>query len=242
MLKANGPHRPLKSLQSTFDNLLNDFKISPNKVIKYKSLLMKHDKHFKDLLENSPKFHGTDLRVIASSYPLIVHPTSQRIKETEEVLKKFEISHSQAARVLAITSISPDTVERRLQALKRDTELWSHRDDPDFLRLVMSYSDVMRRVSFLRSMKVRNFTVQILVCPRNRFHVALNRGAYVGFQQRVRPSQLISVAEWLGMPVTEVRQRIRAQLKFPPFYEATNTTDMQKVVDVSFMTKLSHKS
>lgn len=81
-------------------------------------------------------------------------------------------------------------------------------------------------------MQVRDFGVQILVCPRNRFHVALNRGAYTGPQQRVRPSQLISVAEWLEMPVTDVRKRIREQLKFPPRYEATNTTDIQKVVSV----------
>jgi hypothetical protein len=234
-MRNSGPFRPIKSVQRQFQYIFEEFKITPERLLKYPSILTKTERSFAELVQHYPKFYGLDLRVMAMQNPTVLSPTVERFAKMEPVLRNFDISPYQVSRHLGVLSLCAETVERRLIAIQKDPGLYKYKDEPDFLALVYHHGDVMRRLSFLRSMKVTDFGLPLLICVRYRFYVALNRGSFQKEdEKRTRNRLFLPVAAWLRIPTDKIRKMLRQQLKFPiPPYTAINHEDMQRVVDVS---------
>ncbi|XP_055357657.1 uncharacterized protein LOC129602611 [Paramacrobiotus metropolitanus] len=227
-MKAVGAIRTVKGIKQVLRYLQEDFKLPIERIFKYEVLLTRDEIHLEEHLRN-PKFMEFDLRVIASNYPRVICVPAQHLRQFESVLTEHGFTPFQLTRAYFLTSLNPATVAKRLTALKADPDLWKFKEHPSFLELVVRYVDVMRRLSFLRIMKVKDFGLDLLICHRKKFHITTSHNITHASTPRVNPNYLFHVAEYLGTSLCEVRKRMRAQIKSIPLY-AGNERDVLGVL------------
>nr|XP_022914318.1 transcription termination factor 5, mitochondrial isoform X1 [Onthophagus taurus] len=153
-----------KSFQNISENIKFALSIGfpPKKLLGFNYVLITNPNYPKTIIKEMPFMHDLDMKVAMRRYPKLATITPRNFKKIYEILKKEEFPDEFIKHHMNVFCLSPKTVLFRLNELKRTPELNILRGNPNILKLIVHYNRTRYRMSIMKDMDLKCFTVNPL--------------------------------------------------------------------------------
>lgn len=220
---VNIKHRSISSIVKVIDVIKNDLNFSNERIIKHTYLLCACGDNIRKILQEIPKIDNTDIREILYNRPKIMMQPVETLQEIIKNIKTFNIPEDSIVKCAEVLTLSSDTVYNRLFELSKEKDFQAHFTNPRFLRLIHYNTKVKARMEYLKSLKVRCFSIHLLSSTSEQFE----RFAYEGMDRTKGLDVLEFLAHIFKRSVLEMREKIRLHPHWlqAPLIEIKNTYD-----------------
>ncbi|XP_063696633.1 transcription termination factor 5, mitochondrial [Culicoides brevitarsis] len=158
--------------------LLKDELGYTNDIIKNHAFVLHgNPENLKEILRRFDTIGGIPTKEFLIKRPKVCMVNPDSISATLSVLQKFNINHEHIKHCLDIVTLSPQTIERRLTELKTlpDFEILS--DHPRVLKLVMFQTKAKARMEYLKQLKFKCISLNVLSTSNSIFERHTREGA-----------------------------------------------------------------
>lgn len=212
-------HRNLSSIVEVINVLKDDLNFTSGKIIKNPFLIHAFAENVKAILSEVPKIGSSDIRDIIKLHPKILMQPCHAVKATINHIKSFNIDEESIEKCLEVLTLGPDTVYNRLAELYSIKEFQVHFSNPRILRLIHYKNKVRSRLEYLKSLKIRCYSIHLLSASAEAFE----KFAYDGLDKtkgvdtleflshtfKVDPLEIRSIIKlhphWLQAPIVEIK-------------------------------------
>ncbi|XP_045504341.1 transcription termination factor 5, mitochondrial-like [Colias croceus] len=164
-------HRPLKAINETLVILQSQLAI-PNYKIKSNLYLIHVDPdNLKKILYDIRTLGGIDVKEVIRMYPKIATKNYSALIEMSKVLEKHGLKPEAQARCLEIFTLSPKTVDERIEHAKTTPEFSIYIDHPRFLKMIYFNKTVLKRITVLRNNNKKCLSLNILSGSSARYEI-----------------------------------------------------------------------
>lgn len=200
-------NRSLQFLRHTIELLTNHFHMPCAKILRNGFVLLSHPGNLEAQLSQVRHLAGgLDVRELACLCPRLLTVPAENLIRVERLLQQHGVTPAQVQRCIRIYSLSPETIEARLQEISKVAEFDVRRECPRLLNLVYYASKARHRLELLSQLGHPAGGVSINVLSMSASDFA--RVFYSG-SDRGRPRETAEyLAHLLGKPEAEVRQRL----------------------------------
>ncbi|RZC38878.1 uncharacterized protein BDFB_007416 [Asbolus verrucosus] len=167
-----------KSFRYLCENIATaqDLGFTPEKMLKYGYILHNYPKYTKTVLAKYPEIAGASMRKAMRMYPKLVNVSPSNIEKIYNILKKHNISDEAIQKRMNVFHMSPQTVELRLEELKRVEDLKVLFHNPNILKLVVHHNRAKSRLSYLKQLQLKCAGVSVLGNDDSKFNMHVKEG------------------------------------------------------------------
>lgn len=169
-------HRNLRGMVETINVLTSELNFSKERIIKNSYLLHARADNIKSILMEVPKIGDTDIKEVLHARPKILMQNCDTIKATINHVKSFNIPLEAILKCNEILTLSSDTIYSRLCELHKIKEFSVMFNNPRILRLIHYQTKAKTRLEYLKQLKMRCFSLNLLSGPSESFE----KYAYIG--------------------------------------------------------------
>lgn len=216
-------HRNLSSIVEVIEILKNDLGFSKNRIIKNPFLLHAIAENIKEIITEVPRIGDKDIKDIIIERPKIVMQPCSSMKAIIKHVKSFDIPEDAITKCLDVLTLSSDTVYDRLAELHAIKDFQVHFSNPRILRLIHFKNKVKCRLDYLKSLKIRCYSIHLLSASSEAFE----KFAYDGLDKTKGVDTLDYLSHTFKVDPLEVRATIRLHPNWlqAPIVEIKNTYD-----------------
>lgn len=228
-------NRSLQFLRHTIELLTNHFHMPSSKILRNGFVLLSHPGNLECQLSQVRCLAGLDIRELAVLCPRLLTVPAENLIRVERLLHAHGITPTQVQRCIRIYSLSPETIESRLQEIAKVAEFKVRRESPRLLNLVYYASKARHRLELLSQLGHPAGGVSINVLSMAAADFA--RIFYSG-SDRGRPRETVEyLAHLLRKPEAEVRQRLASH----PSAKRISLLNARRVVDWLLPQGITHE-
>ncbi|RZF46065.1 hypothetical protein LSTR_LSTR004778 [Laodelphax striatellus] len=210
--------KSLRYISSSYDILTKKCEIPEQKIINDTGLLCALPSNIEAIIDGIPTLGGVETKEIVKMFPKIVLNDYSSLIKINECLKKYNISPEAVLKTPMVFTLSPKTVEERLQTFKNDSNLnlWSFH--PQMLRMILYQRKALKRVVELKENNLKCSSIFLLQCADVSFKKrkeGLDRTSggdivwllrkTLGVDAKSIRSRLKKHPHWLYVPITNIK-------------------------------------
>lgn len=216
-------HRSLSSIVNVLNVLKNDLNFSNERIIKNSFLIHACGDNIRSILKEIPKIGDTDIKQIIYDRPKILMQSSDALKTIIRHIKKFDINEDSIERCVDVLTLGPDTVYTRLSELSQIKDFQVHFSHPRFLRLIHYQNKVIQRLDYLKSLKIRCYSIHLLSASAEQFE----KFTYDGMDKTKGMDTLELLSHIFKIDSIEIRSQLKLHPNWlqAPLIEIKNTFD-----------------
>lgn len=169
-------HRNLKGMVETVNILIEQLNFSKERITKNSYLLHARAENIKSILREIPKIADIDIKEVVHSRPKILMQNCETLKSTIQHVRNFNIPEEAIIKCHEILTLSSETVYSRLCELHKIKEFSVMFNNPRILRLIHYQTKAKTRLEYLKQLKMRCFSLNLLSGPTETFE----KYAYIG--------------------------------------------------------------
>ncbi|XP_055539593.1 transcription termination factor 5, mitochondrial [Wyeomyia smithii] len=155
-------HRSFGHTQRVLDILQNDYNFSRDKIIGNFYLLCADPENLARFPEVVPAIAETSIKDVISKQPKIAMVQCEKVHDLLNELRKQKISEKGILIDPIILTLSPDTIRARLKELQKHKEFEVFFNHPRIIKLIAYQTKASIRLDFLRQLKVRCASLNVL--------------------------------------------------------------------------------
>ncbi|XP_038208503.1 transcription termination factor 5, mitochondrial-like [Zerene cesonia] len=164
-------HRPLQAINEILVILQSQMAI-PNDKIKSNLYLIHVDPdNLKKILYDIRTLGGIDVKEVIRMYPKIATKNYSTLFEIKKVLEKHGLKPEAQARCLQIFTLSPKTVDERIEHAKTTPEFSIYINHPRFLKMIYFNKTVLKRMIDLQNNNKKCLSLNILSGSSARYEL-----------------------------------------------------------------------
>ncbi|XP_052902815.1 transcription termination factor 5, mitochondrial [Anopheles moucheti] len=155
-------HKSFGHTQRVIDILQYDYHFSRDKLVANMYLLHADPENLLRFPTEVPSIGGMELKEVIAKYPKITMVNHGSVKRVCDILKQLDIPDGEVLKCLAIFTLSPRTIEYRLERLTHVKEFEVLMKHPRVLRLIQYHTKAAIRLEYLQQLKVRCASLDVL--------------------------------------------------------------------------------
>ncbi|XP_053691382.1 transcription termination factor 5, mitochondrial [Sabethes cyaneus] len=155
-------HRSFGHTQRVLDILQHDYHFGRDKIIGNFYLLCAHPENLLRFPEVVPTIAETSIKEVIMRQPKIAMVQCEKVKDLLDELRKQNICEKGIFIYPIILTLSPETVRARLKELQKHHEFKVLLSNPRIVKLIAYQTKATIRLEFLRQMKVRCASLNVL--------------------------------------------------------------------------------
>lgn len=213
-------HTSFLSIVDVLNVLSTELEFSNDRIIKNSYLMHARADNIRRILLEISKIGETDIKQIIYDRPKILMQPCDSIKKIIEYIKKFNISENSIEKCIDVLTLGPETVHQRLSELSKVKDFQVHFTHPRFLRLIHYQRKVKSRLEYLKSLKIRCYSIHLLSASSEQFEKFTYDGMdrtkgmdileFLIHNFKADPTIVRSVLKlhpnWLQAPLVEIKQ------------------------------------
>ncbi|CAG9804106.1 unnamed protein product [Chironomus riparius] len=169
-------HRNLRGMVETVNILIDELNFSKERITKNSYLLHARAENIKAILIEIPKIAEMDIKEVVHARPKILMQNCETLKSIIQHVRNFNIPDEAIIKCHEILTLSSDTVYSRLCELHKVKEFSVMFNNPRILRLIHYQTKAKTRLEYLKQLKMRCFSLNLLSGPTETFE----KYAYIG--------------------------------------------------------------
>uniref|UniRef100_A0A182SBT7 Uncharacterized protein n=1 Tax=Anopheles maculatus TaxID=74869 RepID=A0A182SBT7_9DIPT len=162
-------HKSFGHTQRVIDILQYDYKFSRDKLVANMYLLHADPENLLRFPEEVPTIGGIALKELVVKYPKLMMVNYSSVQQVTGVLKQLDIPDGEVLKNLAIFTLSPKTIQYRLDRLMAVKEFEVLTKHPRVLKLIQYHTKAAIRLDYLQQLKVRCASLDVLSSNSQNF-------------------------------------------------------------------------
>uniref|UniRef100_A0A182QNZ0 Uncharacterized protein n=1 Tax=Anopheles farauti TaxID=69004 RepID=A0A182QNZ0_9DIPT len=220
-------HKSFGHTQRVIDILEYDYKIGRDKLIANMYLLHADPENLLRYPEQVPTIGGMELRDVVHRYPKLMMVNHTAVTRVLGILKQLNLPDGEVLKCLCVLTLSPKTIEYRLERLMQVKEFEVLTKHPRVLKLIQYQTKAAIRLEYLQQLKVRCASLDVLSSNSQNFeryvrdgcdrtkgrdtahvlkHIFKERGEAAMEKIRRHPN-------WFHVPVLQMQETMEVLLK-----------------------------
>ncbi|XP_035898956.1 transcription termination factor 5, mitochondrial [Anopheles stephensi] len=169
-------HKSFGHTQRVIDILQYDYKFSRDKLVANMYLLHADPENLLRFPVEVPTIGGIELKELVVRNPKIMMVNHSSVKQVIGILKQLDIPDGEVLKSLALFTLSPKTIEYRLERLMAVKEFEVLTKHPRVLRLIQYHTKAALRLEYLQQLKVRCASLDVLSSNSQNFERYVREG------------------------------------------------------------------
>lgn len=222
-------HRSLTSIVQVLDVLINEIGFTTKKIIKNGFVIHASADNIRGIVKEIPKIGNSEIKKILLERPKIMMQSYKTIKTTINHIKSFNIAEESIEKCLEVLTLGPDTVYDRLAELNSIKEFQVHFSNPRILKLIHYKNKVRSRLEYLKSLKIRCYSIHLLSASSDAFE----KFAYDGLDKTKGVDTLDYLSHVFKVDTMTIRSHLKLHPNWlqAPIVEIKNTYDYLRSLD-----------
>jgi hypothetical protein len=223
MIYTRLKHRNLSSIVEVIHVLKNELNFTNTRIVKNPYLCHAFPENIQAIIKEIPKIGSTDIQTLLMERPKIMMQPCKAIKATINHIKAFNIDEEAIEKCFEVLTLGPDTVYSRLAELYSIKEFQVHFTNPRILRLIHYKNKVRSRLDYLKSLKIRCYSIHLLSTSSEAFE----RFAFDGLDKTKGVDTLEFLSHTFKIDSLEIRGLLKLHPSWmqAPIVEIKNTYD-----------------
>ncbi|XP_053679321.1 transcription termination factor 5, mitochondrial [Anopheles nili] len=169
-------HKSFGHTQRVIDILQYDYKFSRDKLVANLYLLHADPENLLRFPEEVPTIGGVDLKEVVAKYPKVMMVNHSSVTRVIEILNQLNIPDIEVLKCLSVLTLSPKTIQYRLERLKNVKEFEVLTKHPRVLKLIQYQTKATIRLEYLQQLKVRCASLDVLSSNAHNFERYVREG------------------------------------------------------------------
>ncbi|XP_052863857.1 transcription termination factor 5, mitochondrial [Anopheles cruzii] len=213
--------------QRVIDVLQHDYKFSRDRLLANMYLLHADPENLLRFPEHVTSVAGIEFKELALKYPKLVMINHVTFAKTIALLKEHNIPESELLKCLCVLTLSPNTIEQRIERLKSVKEFEVLGKHPRVLKLIHHQKKASIRLEYLQQLKVRCASLDVLSSHSGNFERYVRDGCdrtkgrdtahflknMFGEPGTAALEQMKRHPNWFHVPIVQMKDTIEALLK-----------------------------